>query len=72
MADEQDDDEAAVAVAHGPRECMPCRGSGKLISKLGGEPSTVTCPWCDGGGVRLPGVDAQAKWRGGASEAPDS
>ena len=62
MADEQDDDEAAVAVAHGPRECMPCRGSGKLISKLGGEPSTVTCPWCAGGGVRLPGVDAQAKW----------
>ncbi len=70
MAGEQDDDE--VAVAHGPRECMPCRGSGKLISKLGGEPSTVTCPWCDGGGVRIPGVDAQAKWLGGAGEAPDS
>jgi hypothetical protein len=68
MAGEQDDDE--VAVAHGPRECMPCRGSGKLISKLGGEPSTVTCPWCDGGGVRLTGIDAQAKWLEQAAGAP--
>jgi hypothetical protein len=41
---------------------MPCRGTGKLISNLGGAPSTVTCPWCDGGGVRVPGIDAQAKW----------
>jgi DnaJ-class molecular chaperone len=63
MADEQDDDdEVAVATAHGPRECMPCRGTGKLISNLGGEPSTVVCPWCDGSGERHSGVDAQAKW----------
>ncbi len=55
----------AVSVAHGPRECMPCRGSGKVISNLGGEPSTVTCPWCDGGGVRLTGIDAQANWLDG-------
>jgi len=41
---------------------MPCRGSGQVISNLGGSPSTVTCPWCAGGGVRLPEVDAQAKW----------
>jgi hypothetical protein len=61
MAGEQDDDEVTAA-AHGPRECMPCRGAGKLISNLGGAPSTVVCPWCDGGGVRLTGVDAQAKW----------
>jgi DnaJ-class molecular chaperone len=61
MADEVDDDEVAVA-AHGPRECMPCRGTGKLISNLGGESSTVVCPWCAGGGVRLTGIDAQAKW----------
>jgi hypothetical protein len=67
MAGEQDDDE--VAMAHGPRECMPCRGSGKLISKLGGELSTVTCPWCEGDSMRIPGVDAQAKWRGGAGES---
>jgi hypothetical protein len=68
MADEQDD-EVAVEAAHGPRECMPCRGTGKLISNLGGEPSTVSCPWCEGGGVRLTGVDAQAKWPGGAAGA---
>jgi hypothetical protein len=51
---------------------MPCRGSGKLISNLGGTPSTVTCPWCDGGGVRLAGIDAQARWRedDGAAETP--
>ncbi len=41
---------------------MPCRGTGTLISNLGATPSTVTCPWCDGGGVRVPGIDAQAKW----------
>ncbi len=41
---------------------MACRGSGKVISNLGGEPGTVTCPWCAGGGVRLPGTDAQAAW----------
>jgi hypothetical protein len=41
---------------------MPCRGTGTLISNLGGTPSTVTCPWCDGAGVRVAGIDAQAKW----------
>jgi hypothetical protein len=41
---------------------MPCRGSGRVISNLGGTPSTVTCPWCRGGGVRLSDVDAQAGW----------
>jgi hypothetical protein len=65
MAGKQDDDEDPVVEAHGPRECMPCRGSGKLISGLGGEPSTVVCPWCDGGGMRLSGIDAQAKWLDG-------
>ncbi len=46
---------------------MPCRGSGKLISNLGGSPSTVTCPWCEGGGVRIPGIDAQARFGADAS-----
>ena len=68
MADEADGDEVAVA-AHGPRECMPCRGTGKVISGLGGEPKTVTCPWCGGSGERQPGVDAQAKWLDGAGAA---
>ncbi len=49
--------------AHGPRECMPCRGSGRVISNLGGTQRTLECPWCHGGGVRLAGVDAQAHWR---------
>jgi hypothetical protein len=41
---------------------MPCRGTGRVISNLGGTPSSVTCPWCEGGGVRLAAVDAQAHW----------
>lgn len=31
-------------------ECRPCRGTGKLISGLGGTPSEIVCPWCDGTG----------------------
>jgi DnaJ-class molecular chaperone len=46
-----------------PRECMACRGTGSVISHLGGEPKTVTCPWCDGTGVRGAISDAQAKWQ---------
>jgi hypothetical protein len=46
---------------------MACRGSGKVISNLGGTPKTVTCPWCEGGGVRIPGIDAQAHWGGGSA-----
>jgi hypothetical protein len=41
---------------------MACRGSGQVISNLGGAPSKLTCPWCGGDGVRLLGVDAQARW----------
>jgi hypothetical protein len=44
---------------------MACRGSGKVISHLGGTVSTVMCPWCGGGGVRVPGNDAQASWLDG-------
>jgi hypothetical protein len=38
---------------------MPCRGTGRLISGLGGTPHEVTCPWCRGTGERIPGIDAQ-------------
>jgi len=69
MADKRDDDEDPVAEAHGPRECMPCRGTGKLISNLGGEPQELACPWCDGGGVTLREHDAQARWRAVADAA---
>lgn len=55
---------------------MACRGSGRVISNLGGAPSELPCPWCGGEGVRVPGSDAQARWleqeRGGeaANAAP--
>ncbi len=41
---------------------MPCGGAGKVVSNLGGESRQVTCPWCQGGGVRISGVNAQAAW----------
>jgi len=41
---------------------MACRGSGQVISSLGGTPSKLTCPWCDGAGARVPGIDTQARW----------
>jgi hypothetical protein len=41
---------------------MACRGSGKVISNLGGSASEVQCPWCAGEGVRLVEIDAQAHW----------
>jgi hypothetical protein len=49
---------------------MPCRGTGKVISNLGGAPSSVTCPWCDGSGVRAGGSDAQSKWLGDDAPGP--
>jgi hypothetical protein len=39
---------------------MACRGSGKVISHLGGTPESIACPWCDGSGKRLTEHDAQA------------
>jgi len=77
VASDADDSDEQLEQSHGPRECMPCRGSGRVISNLGGTPSTVTCPWCAGGGVRLPDVDAQAAWlerravAGAAQDATD-
>jgi DnaJ-class molecular chaperone len=44
-----------------PRECSACRGTGRVISNLGGSPQDVTCPWCDGTGRFIPGHDAQAR-----------
>ncbi len=55
---------------------MPCRGTGKVISNLGGESRQVPCPWCQGDGVRHTGIDAQAAWlegdaaSSGGGEAP--
>ncbi len=41
---------------------MACRGTGQVISNLGGTPSKLACPWCGGSGERQPGTDAQARW----------
>jgi DnaJ-class molecular chaperone len=49
-----------------PRECFACRGTGRVISNLGGSPSKVECPWCEGTGTFIPGHDAQARHRGDA------
>ena len=62
MAGETDNGEDQASGSHEPRECMPCRGTGQVISNLGGTPGKITCPWCGGGGVRVPGTDAQAGW----------
>jgi DnaJ-class molecular chaperone len=43
----------------GAAACTACRGTGRLISGLGGEPHEVVCPWCRGTGERIPGIDAQ-------------
>jgi hypothetical protein len=45
--------------------CYPCRGTGRLISTLGGEPHEVECAWCEGSGRFQPGHDAQAAGEGG-------
>ena len=43
--------------------CPPCRGTGQVVSNLGGTRSTVVCPWCEGTGRFQPGHDAQARWK---------
>jgi DnaJ-class molecular chaperone len=55
--------------------CPPCRGTGRVVSRLGGSNATITCPWCEGTGHVLPGHDAQARWtaRGsGDDDGPDA
>jgi DnaJ-class molecular chaperone len=69
MAADTGDSEDLTEASHGPRECMPCRGTGQVISNLGDAANMVKCPWCDGGGVRLSGVDAQAPWLDAAGAA---
>jgi hypothetical protein len=53
-----------------PVPCTVCRGTGTLISNLGGAPSNVSCAWCEGTGVFLPEHDAQAERRAASAGAP--
>jgi DnaJ-class molecular chaperone len=43
-----------------PQQCAPCRGTGRVISNLGGTANEVMCPWCEGSGRMIPGHNAQA------------
>jgi DnaJ-class molecular chaperone len=43
--------------------CPACRGTGEVISNLGGSASQVPCPWCEGTGVPIAEHDAQAARR---------
>lgn len=52
MADETATDEGANV-------CGPCRGTGRVISGLGGTPHELPCPWCEGTGHRIRDRDAQ-------------
>ena len=50
--------------------CTVCRGTGTLISNLGGTPSNVDCAWCEGTGTFLPDHDAQAAKKAERADAP--
>jgi DnaJ-class molecular chaperone len=54
--------DAPVEEPREPQPCMPCHGTGNVISNLDERSRKITCPWCRGGGVRLTGVDAQ-EWQ---------
>jgi DnaJ-class molecular chaperone len=64
------DEETIEVPEDEPVPCTVCRGTGSLISNLGGSPSTVPCAWCEGTGTFLPDHDAQAAKRAAAAEAP--
>ena len=60
MAD-QLDDKGGGTEGPEPRACTVCRGTGTVISTLGGTASQQDCPWCEGTGTEIPGHDAQAR-----------
>jgi DnaJ-class molecular chaperone len=72
VAGEGTDKQDLSEATHEPRECMACRGTGRVISNLGGSPSTVACPWCDGSGLRPAEVDAQAHWARESGSEPQT
>jgi len=58
---------ADPAAAADRAACSPCRSTGHVVSNLGGEPSTIACPWCEGSGEFIAEHDAQAARRAAAS-----
>lgn len=63
-APEETEDPPGGDAPAGPEPCSPCRGTGKVVSQLGGKREEIPCPWCDGGGIRLPEHNAQARFKG--------
>ncbi len=59
MADQQDRSDSDP----GSDSCLACRGTGSVVSNLGGKEQSVDCPWCEGKGKRIPEHDAQARFR---------
>jgi DnaJ-class molecular chaperone len=55
-----------------PVPCTVCRGTGTLISNLGGSPSEVPCAWCEGTGTFLADHDAQGERRAAAEAAGEA
>jgi DnaJ-class molecular chaperone len=51
---------SAPGASYDPSACTACRGTGEVISGLGGTPHRVRCPWCEGSGRFIPEHDAQA------------
>jgi DnaJ-class molecular chaperone len=69
-ASDTDPTAAAPAATDDARAaCSPCRGTGQVVSNLGGEPATEACPWCEGSGSFLAEHDAQAARRAAAAAA---
>jgi DnaJ-class molecular chaperone len=66
------DTDAPATPTGADRECMACRGTGQVISTLGGQRRSVECPWCKGTGRQIPGQDAQARWREGGEAEPEA
>jgi DnaJ-class molecular chaperone len=63
-------DDDATGTPDGRLECSACRGTGKVISALGGEEKSVMCPWCEGSGRYDPEHDAQAAGRALRGDEP--
>ena len=55
-----DDLRARAAFARAPGIELAQQRVGQVISNLGGSPSQVVCPCCEGGGMQISGHDAQA------------